>query len=113
METEKPLDTLVIAKNQKIIMWLILANIICLFLQPLWIVSGLASVVFVYKLAKSLNKKYVFIWAILAFIPLIGLLSLYLLSNKATKHLQSNDIKVGLVGAKAKSLQDFKIRDAA
>lgn len=64
------------------------------------ILVGLVSTVFVFLLAlKIYGTGAGIILAILTLIPCIGLLVLLVINGKATKILQENGIKVGLLGA--------------
>lgn len=61
---------------------------------------GLAGTVFVFLLAIKVYSTAVgILWGILALIPCVGLLVLLTINGKATKILQENGIKVGLLGA--------------
>ncbi len=98
-----------IGKRQKQILWMILiclvANIASRLLQApvLIIVAALFQFYFVYKLAKSVGSM-AWPYIILLFIPLLGLIGLFVLSDKATKILKNHGLKVGLMGVPSKEL---------
>ena len=94
------------------IMLCILASILGAVLQfalpgPLRLVAtclqvlvSLASVVFVVLLAKTVyNVVAAVVYAVLAFIPCVGLIALLVINQKATSVLQKAGLKVGLLGA--------------
>ena len=63
---------------------------------------------YVYSLAKSLKYSRIGMWLILGLFPLIGLFVLLRINANATKILQTNGIKVGLMGAKSSDLEKLK-----
>lgn len=72
------------------------------------VVIGLTGAVFVFMLAtKIYGTGQGVLLGILTFIPCIGLIALVVVNGKATKILQHNDIKVGLLGAR---MSDFDRR---
>jgi hypothetical protein len=101
-----------IATYQKGIIFCILFNLIafaCQFVLPdalrifLFVGFGglsIVATVFVFLLAtKVYSTGTGIVYAILTFIPLIGLVMLLLINGKATKILKSHGIRVGLLGA--------------
>ena len=88
-----------VGKQQRAIMWLILAAILT-FLVPLaGLITGIIMIVFVYRFASAMKWPVAWLWAILSFLPLINLLILVTLNGRATKLLRANGIRVGLMGA--------------
>jgi len=69
----------------------------------LWLALLIFMILSVVRLAKALSQSQV-LYAILMFIPCVGLLVLLSLSGKATKQLQQAGIKVGLMGADPNSI---------
>ena len=57
----------------------------------------------VIKLASALNQSAV-LYAILMFVPCVSLITLFVLSGKATARLQEAGVKVGLLGADPNSI---------
>jgi len=109
-------DLKIVATQQRTIMLCLLANIVLLALKMVFAKSelpalmivlnllylgiGITGAVFVVKLAMSLyNTALGIVFGILALIPLVGLLFLLMVNNKATTLLRSRGIRVGLLGA--------------
>ncbi len=115
-----------VAQYQKGIMYCILANFVMiavlifagqsvapgagktslmLIMNGLYIIVALAQLVFIVMLAtKVYNMAIGVIAGILSFIPCLGLIILLVVNQKATKVLQQNGIKVGLMGANMSQL---------
>ena len=100
-----------IASSQRGMLICLLVNVLCLIgnragLGPVVLVVMILQVVaalyFVFNLATSLkySNAVAVLCCILMFIPLLCLLTMGILSGKATKILKENGIKVGLLGAK-------------
>lgn len=67
--------------------------------------AALFNVFSVFMLAKQfMNVAFAKILALLQFIPLVALLVLFYVNQKATTYLQQRGVKVGLLGAKADAL---------
>jgi hypothetical protein len=111
------MDLRTIAIRQKAIMYCILAYLLLIvgqFLVPeqLRIIPALAALavsvtaaVFVFMLALSLyNTGAGIVLGILTLIPLVGLIVLLIINNKATQTLRYHGIRVGLMGADAKQI---------
>ena len=110
-------DLLKVAKYQKGILVCILVYILAVagqFALPLQIrplvglgvlVVGLIAAVFTIRLAMKTHGTVLgIILGILCLVPILGLLILLLVNQKATTVLQLNGIKVGLLGADLSSL---------
>lgn len=95
-----------VAKRQKNIMWMILISLAAIFIPYATLATGLVQVYFIFKLAAALRTSAAWVYIVLAFIPLVGLLALLHINGKATKVLQTNGIKVGLMGAR---MADFDL----
>ncbi len=102
-----------VAKGQREILWLVLAQILSsmgsFFFPPLLLLNmalGLLSIFAIYRLARSLGKSAVvrILYCIGGFFPLLALLSLLLLNAQATGYLQARGLRVGLMGVSDKSL---------
>jgi hypothetical protein len=101
-------DLLRVGKAQRAIMVIILISIVSVGLSFIFpaarlgnVATGIFSVIFLFRLARAL-KYNLFVCAILAlgsFVPLLGLLILLSINSRATKTLQSNGVRVGLMGA--------------
>ena len=93
-----------VAKYQKNIQWLVLANLVAMFIPFATIATGIIGIYFIYKLAAALRASCAWVYIILSFIPLVGLLVLVHFVAKATKVLKANGIRVGIMGAR---MEDF------
>jgi hypothetical protein len=93
-----------VAKYQKYIQWLVLANLAALIIPFGLMLTAVVGVYFVYKLATALRATHAWVYVILLFIPLVGLITLVHFVGKATRVLRSNGIGVGLMGAR---MSDF------
>ncbi len=110
---EENYDLKKIATAQRGMLICLLVNVLCLIgnragLGPVVLVVMILQVVaalyFVFNLATSLkySNAVAVLCCILMFIPLLCLLTMGILSGKATKILKENGIKVGLLGANVK-----------
>jgi hypothetical protein len=99
-----------IAKAQRMFLLSILANFVVGILMKTGALVGLAlapvalgiaifSIWCVYRLCKSLSMGSV-LWVIAMFIPIINVIFLLVLNQKATRYLKNRGIEVGLLGAK-------------
>jgi len=92
-------QTLNIAKAQKGILWCILANFLCYFIPFGFLIVLPFQIYYIYKLAQELECNTPILWCIGMLIPLFSLILLFILSQKATGHLQREGFKIGLMGA--------------
>lgn len=97
-------DTLSIAKAQKGVLYSILANIISLFFPPLYILVIPFQLYFVYRLAMALRVGYPWLWVIGMFVPILALVLLLVLSQRATVAIRDAGFNVGLMGANLKEI---------
>ena len=97
-------ELLEVAKHQKNILWMFLISIVASFIPLATIVTGFVMVFFIYKLAKAIRSTNVWLYIVLAFFPLLNVVALVRVNGKATKILESNGIKVGLMGASLKDI---------
>jgi hypothetical protein len=115
-------DLVQIARSQTAIISLILVNVffgICFGIAvplimegpgtkpgPLisWIAQGamlvlnIIAAVYIYRLAKALHKT-AWVYALAAFFPCVGLITLLLINHFATRALRRHGVRVGLTGA--------------
>jgi hypothetical protein len=98
-----------VAKYQKNIQWLILANFVAICIPFGIIITGIIGIYFIYKLAESLRSSDAWAYIILSLIPLIGLLALVHLVNKATLVLRQNGIEVSVMGARMADFQKISM----
>jgi len=121
-------ELLQIAKSQKTIIRLILLNlllILCLVVPVIMLgpesksaaliillgrytmlLVNIIAVVFIYLLAKALHKT-AWVYALAAFLPCIGLITLLLVNHYATQTLRANGVRVGLLGARQGDLENI------
>ena len=88
-----------VKKRQKQIIWMVLLSLVAMFIPYATIVTGTIQIYFIFKLAQAIRSSVAWLYIILAFIPLIGLIALLYINGKATRVLQANGVKVGLMGA--------------
>ncbi len=101
-----------VAKYQKGVLLCILGGIVAGVLQLalpgslrglatlVQVAISVTSVVFAALLAKTVyNTAAAVVYAIVTFIPCLGLIALLVMNQKATSVLQSGGVKVGLLGA--------------
>jgi hypothetical protein len=101
-------ELLEIATRQKQILLLILLSLLTLFIPYARFLVGFVQIYFIYKYARALRSSMAWVYIILAFIPLAGLLGLLHLNSKGTKALQANGIRVGLMGAGSADIEALK-----
>lgn len=94
-----------VGKKQKAILWLILASIGAFFIPFAIFVVAIIGVVFVYQLASAQKSSYAWLWALLQIVPLVSLICLLILNQRATKIVRDKGVKVGLMGANSKELE--------
>jgi hypothetical protein len=119
-------DLLQIARSQRAIISLILVNLLLavglfwsvIALGPgsrsagamesvgLWVplLLNLIAVVFIYRLAKALRQT-AWVYALAAFFPCVGLITLLLINHFATRALHRHGVRVGLMGALKSDLE--------
>ncbi len=100
--TINPSDVLKVAKFQKYLLILILVSFVIISSTENIILNLLASVsgmYFVYEIGKGLKLKNVTLWIIGLIIPLVNLVLMLIINNKATKFIKASGFRVGLLGA--------------
>jgi len=102
-----------IARDQNLLMWSVLTGFISYFLAHIPLVGLLvliAAIVFeivaLYKLGRSLRMRFVWLYSVGLFIPVIGLIILVVISGKASRILKAYGVRVGLMGGKAGDIKD-------
>ncbi|MEQ1905458.1 MAG: GYF domain-containing protein [Pirellulaceae bacterium] len=108
-----------IAKNQKYVIYVILAQLVTMLvagivwpLAPfLFIATWVLQVLTVFKFFIVVYKKETgIILGILSLIPILGLIILLLVNNKATSILRDNGFKIGLLGVSDDAIEQFRQR---
>ena len=97
-------ELLEVAKYQKYIQWLVVARLLAMFIPHATVITTVIGIYFIYKLAAALRSTVAWLYIIVAFIPLIGLLALLHLVVSATKILRANGVRVGIMGARMEDL---------
>ena len=97
-----------VASRQKNIIWMIPISIVGIFVPFASIVTGIIMVYFIYMLAVAVRSSYAWVYAILAFIPLLSLIGLLHINSKATKVLQANGLRVGLMGTRMEDFDNYQ-----
>jgi len=125
-------DLVQIARSQRAIISLILVNLLLavglfwsvIALGPgsrsagamasvgLWVplLLNLIAVVFIYRLAKALRQT-AWVYALAAFFPCLGLITLLLINFQATRTLRKHGVRVGLMGALKSDLENVTSMD--
>lgn len=97
-----------IAKYQRAFLWLVLLNFIFLKAQIDSIafasIIGIGFAFFTFKLAKAIDSSPL-LNAILGLVPVVNLVTLFILNRKATKVLKENGVSVSLMGANKADLK--------
>lgn len=127
MESMEKSNLMAVAEGQKRIIILLLVYLLVYFLSLMillpiiisssrppvyflvgntiiYIVFALVFIFLTYKLASALDQSPILV-AVLMFVPLVNIIVVMLLSNKATKRLKNAGIKVGLLGVNMKKMQ--------
>jgi hypothetical protein len=109
-----------VAKSQKNILVVILASFAVGFSSAFFIPPNIAGLMtlglslveiyFVYKLTIAVRSSFAWVYMILMFLPLISVVALLHLNQKATKILRANDLKVGLMGVSSSDLERIQSR---
>jgi hypothetical protein len=83
------------------------APIVAVAALILWVVGVVCSIIFMYRLASALSLAGV-LYAILMIFPCIGLITLLIVSSRATKALKTAGVKVGLFGVSSRTIAQLK-----
>jgi hypothetical protein len=106
-----------IARSQNLLMWSILAGILSFFIsfalrQGVPIIGFLFSlgvivfeVVALYRLGRSLRMTAPWLYCPLLIIPLVGLITLVIISGRASRVLKAYGVRIGLMGGKISDIQ--------
>lgn len=79
-------------------------EVVGLLMVVLLIAAAIAQVFCVFRLTAALRVGEPTLFALGVFVPCLSLILLLLLSQWATKHLQSHGLTVGLLGVNPKSI---------
>jgi hypothetical protein len=101
-------ELLELATRQKHLIWMVLMSLIAMFIPYATLITGAIQVYFIFKLAQALRSTRAWLYIILIFIPLVGLITLLYLNSEATKALRANHIKVGFMGARSSELEKLR-----
>ncbi|MFH0907610.1 MAG: DUF4339 domain-containing protein [bacterium] len=93
-------ELVAVAQYQKYIQWLVLANVVAMFIPFGTFATAVIGIYFIFKLAAALRSTAAWLYVVAAFVPLVGLLTLLHLVVSATKILRAHGIRVGIMGAK-------------
>jgi energy-coupling factor transporter transmembrane protein EcfT len=100
-------DAYNVGKKQKAIIWLVLASIAAFFIPFAPFIVGVIGIIFVAQLAAAQKLPVAWLWAFSQIIPLVSLICLLILNQKATNILKSKGIKVGLMGGSHKEIESL------
>jgi hypothetical protein len=102
-------ELLEVANYQKNILWLILISMAASLIPYATILTGIIQLYFIFSLAVAARSSAAWLYLVMGFIPLFNLLSLLHINGKATRILQSNGIRVGLMGVNPTDLKKLKL----
>ena len=129
MKTLSDSQVLKVAQHQKRILWLLLASIAvviggfcvaatgisgagALILAALIVAAcgliGVISTVAIYRLAKALEVAWPWLYVVCAFIPYVNTVTLLVINLRATAALKRRGIRVGLMGADTRAVENLK-----
>ncbi|MFA6728323.1 MAG: hypothetical protein WCS17_08925 [Prevotella sp.] len=97
-----------VGKKQKAIMWLIIASLVAFCIPFATFVVGIVGIVLVYQLAKAQKSPVAWLWALLQIIPIVSLICLVIINQKATTILKEKGISVGLMGGDSTQLENLR-----
>jgi hypothetical protein len=81
------------------------AGVIVSAVRWVLLILNLIAVVCIYRLAKALRQT-AWVYAVAAFIPCVGLVTLLVINHFATRALRRHGVRVGLTGAVESDLED-------
>lgn len=96
-----------IAKFQRIVCWLFLIALIGLFFPVITLIAQIIAIFYIYYLARSLKVAHPGLYAFAMFIPLVALIVLLNVIQRATKVLRTYSIRVSLMGANKADVNRF------
>jgi len=94
-----PADVLAVAEQQRFLLASLLGYLVSTFAFPLLIVTIPLVVMFVYNLSHAMKLQRPVLYAIASGVPLLGILVLVSLSQRATQVVRNAGFEVGLMGA--------------
>jgi hypothetical protein len=103
-----------IARDQNLLMWSVFAGIVSYILVHALAIIGLFvalgalvfEITYLYKLGRDLRMTAPWAYCILLFIPFVGLITLVVISGKASRVLKAYGVPVGFMGGKASEIKD-------
>lgn len=101
-------DVYKVAKFQKYLLVLVLVNLGSVLFARNYIISLAVSVIcmyFVYQICAGLKTKYVWLWLVGLLIPIVSLILILIINQKATTLIRRNGFRVGLLGADVNAIQ--------
>jgi len=103
------LDMAIVAADdrQNAMIWLKYTALLMFVIR--FVVMGILSMVFVYRLARATRSPEAGVYAVLALIPFVSLVGLLIVSSDATAALRRRGIRVGLMGANKDDLEKLKV----
>ncbi len=92
------------------IFFIIISFLVLLFLAALpfiGIIAAAFNAYYVYNFSNALKLKHPVVWTILSMLPIIGLVVLVIINQKATKLLRDARLRVGFFGCGKEELERF------
>jgi len=130
MKTLIDSEVLEVARHQKRILWLLLISIpvvigaVCLraigsssalilavsvLILAAVVLIGIIATLSVYRLAKALEVACPWLYVVCAFIPYVSTVTLLVINLRATAALKRRGIRVGLMGADTRDVENLKL----
>ena len=101
-----------VAKRQKQVLWMILIQFAAIPATAIFpfamLIAAIITVYFMWELARALRSSVAWLYALLACIPVISLLTLIYLNRQAKRTLRENGIGVGFMGASSADLEELE-----
>lgn len=101
-------ELLEVAKRQKHIIYAFFLGLVVSFFPYGNVAAGGVLLLFIYRLARAIKSRAVWVYIVLAFIPIAALFALLHIIGRATKILKVNGIRVGVMGANANDLERLR-----
>ena len=98
-------DLLDVANAQQNMAWMILIMLLGSLVPFATIFAGIILLKFAYKLAVAVRSSAAWVYVVLAFVPIVGLVGLIVINVKATNILQRHGIRGG--GFMGPRMEDF------
>lgn len=97
-------EILEIAKEQKAVIWIIVASLVTVFFPLAAIATGILSSVFIYRFARAVGSSVAWLYGLFGLVPLLGILGLLTINSRAMAALTGRGLRVGFFGVDTNEL---------